>query len=108
MAAHYRPIWKYAHLSVRNLYSFGWLLDIARCVYTLRTGEIVSKTAAGEWTVEIGLFPDPAPLVTALKVRKEPRRFWEDTALQDMSETLNGDVQRYADVLEEELKRRGV
>lgn len=43
---HYKTIRKYAQSTGRNFYSFGWLLDISRCIYTLRTGKIISKTKA--------------------------------------------------------------
>lgn len=107
VAAHYDSIRKYAHLSGRSIYSFGWLLDISRCIHTLRTGKIISKTASGEWALEKGIFPDPAPLELALKIRHEPRVFRESPGLQAVAENLGGDIQRYADVLENELKRSG-
>lgn len=53
---HYDTIRKYASSTGRSIYSFGWLLDIARCIYTLRTGKIISKTAAGEWALQNCLF----------------------------------------------------
>ena len=46
-ARHLDTIRNYAHLSGRSIYSFGWMPDISRCIYTLRTGGIISKTTAG-------------------------------------------------------------
>ena len=31
---------------------WGWLLDIARGLYTIQTGKIIAKTLAGEWALE--------------------------------------------------------
>ena len=46
---HYETIRKYVQKTERSFYSFGWLLDIARFIYTLRTGKIIAKTDAAEW-----------------------------------------------------------
>ena len=101
---HYETIRKYAGSTGRSIYSFGWLLDIARCIYTLRIGKIISKTAAGEWALQNRLFHDTAALETALEVRKNPQKYLEDAELQDLSEKLGNVIQQYADVLEKELK----
>lgn len=69
---HYETIRKYVQKTDRNLYSFGWLLDIARCLYTLRTGKIIAKTAAADWALENNLCPVPNALKIAVKVRKAP------------------------------------
>lgn len=100
---HYEAIRKYAGSTGRSIYSFGWILDIARCIYTLRSGKIISKTAAGEWALQNRLFHNPAVLETALEVRKNPQKYPEDARLQDLSEKLGDAVQQYADVLEKEL-----
>ncbi|MDO4567832.1 MAG: DUF4111 domain-containing protein [Clostridia bacterium] len=101
--SHYDAIRRYASHSGRSIYSFGWILDIARCVYTLRTGQIISKTAAGEWALSCRLFGDDAALRTALAVRREPQAYHANAALQDLAEELGEVIQRYADVLEAEL-----
>jgi len=60
---HYETIRKYAKSTGRNFYSFGWMLDIARCVYTLRTGKIIAKTEAAEWAHwKITFAPNRMPL----------------------------------------------
>jgi len=56
---HYDSIRKYAAATDAHLYSAGWLLDIARCLYTLRTDDLISKTAAGKWAIENNLSPEP-------------------------------------------------
>lgn len=101
---HYETVRKYANSTGRSIYSFGWILDIARCVYTLRTGKIISKTAAGEWALQNRLFHNTATLETALAVRKNPKKYQEDAELQDLSEKLGKVIQQYANVLEKELK----
>ena len=59
---HYDTIRKYAQKTGRTIYSFGWMLDIARCIYTLRTGKIIAKTDAADWALESNLCPDPDAL----------------------------------------------
>lgn len=101
---HYETIRKYAQKTDRSFYSLGWLLDISRCIYTLRTGKIISKTAAGEWALKENLCPCTDALKKAVEVRKEPIRYKNDEHIFDYAETLGDSVQRYADVLEEELR----
>lgn len=100
---HYETIRKYAQSTGRNHYSFGWMLDIARCIYTLRTGRIIAKTEAGQWALDKGLCPDPCALMAALNVRRDPLKHRDEGTL-DYAETLGGPIQRFADVLEKELE----
>jgi len=100
---HLETIRLHARITGRDLYSFGWLLDIARGIYTLRTGEVTAKTAAGEWALRHGLCPDADALETALTVRKNPDLFRHDLKLMNDAEKLGPAVQRFADVLENEL-----
>ncbi len=104
---HYEAIRKYVQKTDRSFYSFGWFLDISRCIYTLRTGKIISKTAAGEWALEQKLCPCASALEKAIEVRKTPKKYKDDKSVFDYAETLGDYVQRYADVLERELKRTG-
>ena len=101
---HYETIRKYAGLSGRSLYTYGWLLDISRCIYTLRTGKIIAKTAAGEWALKEKLCPCEISLAKAVKIRKSPLLYKNDTEILDYAETIRAEIQRYADVLEQELK----
>ena len=55
--------------------SVGWLLDIARGIYTLRTGKVIAKTAAGEWALENGLCPDPDAMQKAVQIRTDPTKY---------------------------------
>ena len=100
---HYDTIRKYVKKTGRNFYSFGWLLDISRCLYTLRTGKILSKTAAGEWALREDLCPCADALERAVAIRKEPDKYRRDKATLDYAENLFECIQRYADVLEKEL-----
>lgn len=101
---HYETIRKYAQSTGRSFYSFGWMLDIARCIYTLRTGKIIAKTEAAEWALENRLCPDPNVLEFTLKVRRNPLEYTDDKTL-DYAETLGEQIQRFADILERELKK---
>ncbi len=101
--AHYAAIRKYAAQTDASLYSCGWLLDIARCVYTLRYGDVIAKTKAGIWALENHIFPDEAPLQQALAIRRDPLAFKDREDVQQWLKSLGPTVQRYADVLEREL-----
>ena len=101
---HFETIREHGSETGESLYTFGWLLDISRCIYTLRTGKTVAKTKAAEWAMENGLCPDPAALETALRVRKKPELFGEDAALRAYAAHLGSAVQQYADVLCRELE----
>lgn len=100
---HYETIRKYVQKTDRSLYSFGWLLDIARCIYTLRTGRIIAKTAAGEWALENNLCPTPDALRLAVKVRRNPWIYKYEKETLNYAETLAEPIQCFADVLENEL-----
>jgi len=101
---HYETIRKYARNPGRSIYSFGWILDIARCLYTLRTGRIIAKTAAGVWALENQLCPDPGILETVLRIRRNPPEPG-DTAVFDLAERMGEPIQRFADILERELNK---
>lgn len=103
---HYETIRQYAQSTGRSFYSFGWMLDIARCIYTLRTGKIIAKTAAAEWALENDLCPDSDALRYALKVRRNPLKYKDDQETFDYAETLAEPIQRFADVLECELRMK--
>ena len=101
--AHYESIRKYAAQTNESLYSCGWLLDIARCIYTLRTGDVVSKTQAGIRALEEHLFPDEAPLRKTVEIRQDPQAFRDRDDVKQWLKGLGPVVQQYADVLEAEL-----
>lgn len=101
--AYYELIRNHVQKTDGSFYSFGWLLDIARGIYTLRTGTVISKTRAGEWALREGICPVPQELEKALCVRREPLRFKEDETCQELARSLGPAVQRFADILEQEL-----
>lgn len=76
------------------------MLDIARCIYTLRTGKIIAKTKAAEWALKNNLCPDSDALRYVLKVRRNPSEYKDDKQTFDYAETLAEPIQRFADVLE--------
>ncbi len=106
--AHYDSIRGYAVQTDESLYSCGWLLDIARCIYTLRNSDVIAKTRAGLWALEQHLFPDEAPLQRALEIRQDPLFYREDADTKQWLASLGPVVQRYADVLERELALSGL
>lgn len=91
----------------RNLYTFGWLLDVARGLYTLRHDAVISKTAAGEWALREHLCPDEAALQLALEVRQDPQLIQQETVLHQ-AEALTPAIQRFAAVLQAALEARGI
>lgn len=100
---HYDTIRKHCVTTSRSIYSFGWMLDISRCIFTLQTGEITSKTKAGEWALSNGLCPDKKALEKSLDVRRNPALFKTDCTVQDYSTNLGYAIQQYADILEQYL-----
>ena len=101
---HYDAIRKYAVETNESLYSCGWLLDIARCIYTLRQNDVISKTQAGFWALEEYLFSDEAPLRKTLEIRQNPSSFKDRADIKLWLKELGPVVQLYADVLERELQ----
>lgn len=104
---HCASIRTYAQTTDRSLYSFGWLLDIARGIYTLRNGAVTSKTDAAQWVLEHNVCPVADALAAALAVRRNPMAYRSDPKTLRRAETLGPAVQRFADVLEQELAFAG-
>lgn len=102
---HYEALRKYVQKTNENIYSCGWLLDIARCIYTLRHNDIISKTRAGEWALEENICPEKEQMIQTLNVRKEPLEFKEQSDVKQWLSQLGPSVQRFADVLEIELNK---
>ena len=103
VASHLGTIRTYGVRPGRSIYGAGWMLDIARGLYTLRTGRILSKTAAGEWALREGLAPDPSVLERVLAIRKEPLLYRDDPGTLDFIATLGPAVAAFAAVLETAL-----
>lgn len=102
---HYEAIRSCAVQTDERLYSCGWLLDIARCIYTLRYGDVIAKTQAGEWALAERLFPDAEALEKTLEIRKKPLAYRDRDDIRSWLCGLGPTVQRCADVLENELRR---
>ena len=100
---HYEAIRLHARKTDESLYACGWLLDICRCLYTLRSGEVISKTQAAVWALEQHLFADEEPLRKALEIRRNPLVHKDNPEVKAWLASLGPVVQQYADVLEKEL-----
>ena len=100
---HYESIRKHAVQTTESLYSCGWLLDIARCIYTLRNNDVISKTQAGIWALEEHLFPDEAALRKTIAIRQHPISYKDRHDIKLWLKSLGPVVQECADVLEHEL-----
>jgi len=87
---------------------WGWLLDIARGIYTLQTDKVMAKTAAGEWALETGICPVPDTLRRAVEVRKAPLDYMKREEYVEFARHTGADIQRFADVLEGELRKEYV
>lgn len=101
--AHYASIRQYAAKTSETLYSCGWLLDIARCIYTLRYHDVIAKTQAGLWALEAHIFHDETPLRKTIEIRQQPNLYKDNADIRHWLKGLGPVVQNYADVLEHEL-----
>ena len=100
---HYETIRRFAVQTDERLYSCGWLLDICRCIYTLRTHQVTAKTQAGIWALSEHLFPEEEPLRKTLEIRRNPPVYKDREEVKQWLKGLGPAVQRYADVLGREL-----
>lgn len=86
----------------RSLYAYGWLLDIARCMYTLVNGRLTTKTTAAQWALDEHLCPCPAELSMALTVRRQPELIKDEQVLA-YAEGLTEAIQSFLNLLEKAL-----
>lgn len=101
---HLATIRAHAQVTGDGLYSAGWMLDIARCLYTLRTGGVSAKTAAGRWALQQNLCPDPDWLRRAVALREDPAQWHQQGYDRRWLAQLGPYIQRFADVLDGELE----
>lgn len=106
VARHLRTILEHGR-GGRSLYAFGWLLDTARCLYTLRYDAVIPKTDAGEWALREGLCPDAKALQLAVAVRRDPALIRQEAVLQQ-AEGLTEAIAGFAQVLRRELEAREI
>ena len=102
---HDEAIRRFAVQTDERLYSCGWLLDIARCIFTLRHQDVTAKTRAGIWALSEHLFRDEEPLRKTLRIRQDPMAYKDRDDVKLWLKGLGPVVQQYADVLERELYR---
>ena len=100
---HYQAIRKHAVKTDESMYSYGWLLDIARGIYTLRTGKVIAKTVAGEWALENNICPVAEALRQAVDIRNNPLRYKNDDRYKGWACALGREIQNFANVLENEI-----
>lgn len=86
----------------RSLYAYGWLLDIARGLYTLVNGRLTTKTAAAQWALDERLCPCPGELSMALALRRNPAMCGDEQIL-NLALMITDEIQAFADVLEAAL-----
>lgn len=86
----------------RSIYAYGWLLDIARCMYTLVNGKLTTKTEAAQWALNEQLCPCPEALSMALMVRRQPELIHDENVLR-YAEGLTEAIQSYAMLLKKAL-----
>lgn len=84
----------------------GWLLDIARCLYTLKTNKVIAKTKAGEWAIDEAICPDISIMKKVVEIRKNPVKLRNNEAITQWEKTLGEHIQKFADVLEAELRSK--
>ena len=83
----------------RSIYAYGWLLDIARCMYVLVNGRPATKTAAAQWVLDEHLCPCPAELSMALTVRRNPELIRDESVL-DYAEGLTEAIHEFTKMLQ--------
>lgn len=86
----------------RSIYAYGWLLDIARGLYTMVNGRLTTKTDAAQWILDQHLCPCPAELSMALTVRRQPELIRDESVL-DYAKGLTEAIQSFAALLEKAL-----
>ena len=101
LAAHVQTVRQYGAGS-RSIYAYGWLLDLARCMYTLVNGRLTTKTAAAQWALDEHLCPCPAELSMALTVRRQPELIQDESVLA-YAEGLTEAIQSFVHLLEKAL-----
>ena len=101
VAAHTRTIREHGR-GARSIYTYGWLLDIARCIYVLVNGRPITKTAAAQWALDERVCPCPAELSMALMVRRQPELIQDESVLS-YAEGLTEAIQSFAALLEKAL-----
>lgn len=101
--AHLRTIREHGR-GARNLYAYGWLLDIARGLYVVMNGRPATKTDAAQWALDERLCPCPAELAMALTVRRQPDLI-RDASVLDYAEGLTEAIQEFADLLEQAITK---
>jgi len=82
----------------------GWLLDIARCLYTLKTNKVIAKTKAGEWVIEENLCPDTSVMEKVVEIRKNPLELKNSEETKQWDKTLAPYTQKFLDILKAELE----
>lgn len=97
---------KYAKTTNKKITSAGWILDITRCLYTVKTGGVIAKTAAAEWALSENLVPNVYVMQRAIKIRKNPELYISDVETLEWIGTLGPFIQEFADVLEKELLKQ--
>ena len=96
---HYNVIRKYVNTDA------GWILDIARCLYTLRTNEVIAKTTAGEWALSENLCPNKEVMEKVIEIRKDPEYWLKDEKTKQWLLMLKPHIQEFANVLEQHLSQ---
>ena len=104
VADHLRTIREHGR-GARSIYAYGWLLDIARCMYTLVNGKLTTKTAAAQWALDEHLCPCPSELSMALTVRRQPELMQDEHVLA-YAEGLTDAIRTFAALLEQAVGMR--
>ena len=70
----------------------------------IMTNKIIAKTKAGEWVINENICPDSSIMEKVVEIRKNPLKLKSDDAIQKWEKTLGPYIQKFADVLETELR----
>lgn len=84
-------------------YGISWFFDIARCLYTLRTNNVISKTKALEWASKQNLILNNEVIQKALQIRRNPEYYLLDESTQDWMKTTKPYIKEFLSVLKNEI-----
>ncbi len=102
---HLDTVYKYGTTPTASLYSYGWICDIARGLYTLETGKILSKTEALRTALKNPRIPVSlhGVLKETVAVRENAAHAKNDPAVLSRAAERGEEIRLLADALAEKL-----
>ncbi len=104
--AHLNTVFRYGCTPSASLYSYGWICDLCRCLYTLETGKIISKTEALRYALTHPAVPSTlyGVISETYRVRTDPKTALEDPDTLTRAAALGSDIRHMAECTEAVLR----